>query len=89
MNSSGPAFRPTKTPMLSKPRSKLEAEYEASDASYRELVKQTVSLVLRSSGLGVAPLKALDELETQRRAALRECNRIFAAMQEVSMKRLS
>jgi hypothetical protein len=73
--------------MLSKSRSELEADYQASNARYRELVQDTLSVVRRGSGPGSGASKELDEIERQRRLVLCECNRLFAQLQEVSMEK--
>jgi hypothetical protein len=75
--------------MLSKSRSELEADYQASDARYRELVQKTLSVARRGSSLRSGAPKELDEIDRQRPLVLRECNRLFAQLQEVPMERLS
>jgi hypothetical protein len=73
--------------MLPKSRSELEADYQASDARYRELVQETLSVARGGSGPGSGAPKELDEIDRQRRLVLRECNRLFAQLQEVPMEK--
>ncbi len=74
--------------MLSKSRSELEADFQASDARYRELVEQTLSVIRRGSGLGVDAREILNEIDRQRRSVLCECNRLFVQMQGNSMEKV-
>ena len=74
--------------MLSRSRSELEADFQASDARYRELVQQTLSVIRHGSGPGVEARKILNEIDRQRRSVLCECNRLFAQLQGDSMEKV-
>ncbi len=69
--------------MVSKTRFELEADYLASEAHYRELVRQTLFLARGQSSKGVEFTREMNVVEDQRRSALRECNRIFGLLQRV------
>jgi hypothetical protein len=70
--------------MKSKSASDVESDFLASEAKYRQLVKETLDIERRGS-IDINTKLALQRLNDDRRLALREMNRLLSQLRAVPM----